>query len=599
MNRSEQKKEYEQRQISFGKEADRLQQRYLFFSVVRLVVFIVWVGLVILLWASLGWPIGIGAIVLGLVGFAQFVFWHLRLAQKVQYHEHLSKINAWEALALSGDFSAFGDGARFVDASHSYSFDLDIYGPYSLFQLLNRCVSSLGENRLAHFLASPARPERIRQRQNAARELADQLEWRHHFRATGMSINDDPADVQALLQWLDTPHVIRGNGHWQTLMYIAPLFGLGALWGFIAYYPSWWPALLLLPNAWAMRQTVKPITSLHEQTGRAADLLGRYASILEVVESYHAQSNYLVEVQSRLTHEASAARAIRRLARILHQLNARYNFFTVFLNLGFLWDFIWVNQLEKWKETYREKLPEWFDSLAEIEALISLGNVTQNQDDWTFPTIGGERVSGQEIGHPLIHPDQRVGNDLSLPSHGHIKLITGSNMAGKSTFLRSVGCNIVLATTGAPVCAKAFSTPILQVYTSMRTQDALHENTSSFYAELKRLKFIIEAVKRQENIFFLLDEILKGTNSHDRHTGSKALIRQLIRDRGAGLVATHDLELGALAEESDGAVENWCIEVAIEDGKLHFDYQLKPGVSQSFNATILMQQMGIEIDEGN
>ena len=596
MDRNQLSQLYQQRANEFQVEAERLQSQYVFYSFVRLAVFLLWIGAIIILWNSFGWIVGALSILLGLIGFAQFVFWHQRLAKNVQYHEHLSALNGWEVQALAGDFSGFGDGERFVDAGHSYAFDLDIYGPHSLFQAMNRCVSILGEERLAQFLGKAAAEEMIQQRQAAAKELAEQMEWRHHFRATGMSVEDDPADVEALLKWLHTPNVIRGQNPWRLFLFIAPIFGLLSLIGMIIYFPAWWPVALILPNAWALRQTTQTITQLHEQTGRAANLLDRYASILAVLENYQPQSEYLQQVQKRFTEGASGSRAIKQLSNIIHQLNVRYNFFAVFLNLGFLWDFIWVNQLEGWKEKYRDQLPEWFDGLAEFEALISLGNLTQNQTDWTFPTVGGTQVHGQNIGHPLIHPDKRVGNDLQLPAHGHIKLITGSNMAGKSTFLRSVGTNIVLATAGAPVCAKEFATPILQVYTSMRTQDALHENTSSFYAELKRLKFIIEAVKRQENIFFLLDEILKGTNSRDRHTGSKALIRQLIRDRGAGLVATHDLELGALAAESEGSVENWCIEVAIEDGKLRFDYLLKPGVSQSFNATILMRQMGIEID---
>jgi len=189
-----------------------------------------------------------------------------------------------------------------------------------------------------------------------------------------------------------------------------------------------------------------------------------------------------------------------------------------------------------------------------------------------------------------------------MPTQAHLKLLTGSNMAGKSTFLRTLGLNIVLAMSGSPVCAKEFSLPRLQVMTSMRTQDALHESTSSFYAELKRLKIIIENVEHLRNhselpqAYFLLDEILKGTNSRDRHAGSRALIEQLIKEKGAGIIATHDLELGVLEESAEGAVENLCIEVQVKDGELFFDYTLKKGLSKSFNATQLMKNMGIKIE---
>ena len=287
---------------------------------------------------------------------------------------------------------------------------------------------------------------------------------------------------------------------------------------------------------------------------------------------------------------------IQRLSYIIGQLNVRYNFFAIFLNLFALWDLQWVYQLERWKAQHQGAMPKWFNALAEIEALSSLATLYYNNPEWTFPRLTEEDLLVAEaLGHPLIHRDQRVCNDLHMPTDAHIKLITGSNMAGKSTFLRTAGLNIVLAMAGAPVCARRLQLPFLRVYTSMRTQDALHESTSSFYAELKRLKFIIEAVERREKVYFLLDEILKGTNSRDRHTGSKALIQQLIQSGGGGLIATHDLELGQLEAQYDGAIENLCIEVQTRNGELIFDYKLKKGVSQSFNATQLMRKMGIKI----
>ena len=267
-----------------------------------------------------------------------------------------------------------------------------------------------------------------------------------------------------------------------------------------------------------------------------------------------------------------------------------------------VWDFQQACLLDRWKSKHKNDLPKWFEALAEMEALISLGNLSFNNQDWTFPEITEQKqLKAERLGHPLLQKEKCVTNSAKMPTKGHIHLITGSNMAGKSTWLRTIGINIVLALSGSPICGKSFSIPPLQVYTSMRTQDALHESTSGFFAELKRLKFIIDAVEDPTKtdgrpVFFILDEILKGTNSRDRHTGAKALIQQLIKSAGAGLIATHDLELAALEKEADGQIENWAMEVEVENGKLHFDYTLKKGVSQSFNATLLMQQMGIKID---
>ena len=285
----------------------------------------------------------------------------------------------------------------------------------------------------------------------------------------------------------------------------------------------------------------------------------------------------------------------------MSQLDVRYNAFAFLLEISVVWDLQQAYRLDLWKQAHHNQLLTWFAALGELEALVSLGNLHLNEPTWAFPTVQPERhLVATALGHPLLAATKRVTNQIDLPTDGHMHLVTGSNMAGKSTWLRTVGTNIVLALAGAPVCATRLQLPQLQVYTSMRTQDALHESTSSFYAELKRLKFIIEAVEDPAKtggrpVFFLLDEILKGTNSRDRHAGSKALIRQLIASRGAGIIATHDLELGELAAEANGQIENWAIEVAIQDGQLFFDYQLKPGVSQSFNATLLMQQMGIRV----
>ncbi len=321
--------------------------------------------------------------------------------------------------------------------------------------------------------------------------------------------------------------------------------------------------------------------------------------MIEHIEDENFESEKLKTLKQKLLNtDKKASAQTKRLSYLIAQLNVRNNMFAIFLNLFGLWDLQWTYQLEKWKVQHQTLLPQWFDCLREFEAILSLATAFYNNPDWIMPQIvETDKVLAQAAGHPLIDSRKRICNDFSIPTKGHIKLITGSNMAGKSTLLRTVGLNVALANCGAPVCAEQFETPLLQLYSSMRTQDALHESTSSFYAELKRLKFIIEAVDNQENIFFLMDEILKGTNSNDRHTGSKALIKQLIKNKGAGLIATHDLELGQLEASYGGAIENWCMEVEVQDGELIFDYKLKKGVSQSFNATQLMKNMGIKIED--
>ncbi len=595
--------QYHQRQARFTKEATALRKRYDRISLFRLLIFFVSAAVMVFLF-SVHWVVALGFFFLFIGGFYRLMIWHQAMLDRAKHLERLAAINEEEAAALNYEFERFPDGAAYLKTEHPYALDLDIFGPFSFFQFCCRATSVIGQQRLAEYLSKPAEVSEIPARQNAISELSPRLDWRQDFQAFGSGIKDSPRHLKMLRDWLSDEDVVRGNRRLVAALHIAPWWFLlvMALWFF--FIPWQIMILLLLPPALILKKTTERVNRTHLRTTYAGEMLEQYAQLLQHIESQDFSSEKLAALkQPLLPAGLPASTHIRRLAYIIRQLNVRYNFFAIFLNIITLWDLRWVYQLEKWKARLHDQLPVWFDSLSEFEALASLGSLHFNNPDWTFPEL---RESGSleavALGHPLISPKKRIANDIAMPTRGHLKLITGSNMAGKSTFLRTVGLNIVLAQTGAPVCAKKFVLPPLQVFTSMRTRDDLHESTSSFYAELKRLKVIIEAVDAAKNpqdsslsVFFLLDEILKGTNSVDRHTGSAALIRQLIRLRGGGLIATHDLELGRLEAEAGGAVENLCMEVEVKNGSLFFDYKIKKGVSQSFNATLLMQQMGIDV----
>ena len=254
--------------------------------------------------------------------------------------------------------------------------------------------------------------------------------------------------------------------------------------------------------------------------------------------------------------------------------------------------------LNGWRKGFKSLLPKWFEAVAEIELLHSLSTLHFNQPAWCFPQFSSHLfiLHGSAIGHPLLRNEQRVNNDFDLQGLAKIALITGSNMAGKSTFLRSLGVNIVLAQTGAPVCAASFVLSPAQLLSSMRIADNLAENTSTFYAELKKLRTIIEAVKEHSTVLILLDEILRGTNSYDRHKGSAALIKQLIKEDAVAVMATHDVELAGLQTTYPNAIDNYHFDVEVEGEELYFDYKLKDGVCKSLNASILMKKIGIDLD---
>jgi DNA mismatch repair ATPase MutS len=591
-------KKYVKRANEFAQKSNELKEKYNRFSMVRLLVFFTAAFIAVFLFSKFNIFIGCLFIALFLFGFGKFIFWHRAILHLSKHYQFLSEINEKENAALNHEYQQFGAGADFMDPLHPNVIDMDIFGNYSLFQYCNRTSTAIGEAELARFLSTTATKDEIFARQKAIKELSQKLDWRQHFQAHGSVTEDNIDHLHQLNRWLaDAPFVINNRWLKAALIFVPIWMSIGLFLSF--YFLSWKISVLfvLLP-AYILMKTVKKVNDTHNQTTHAEKILSFYGKLIRHIEKESFETDKLKSLKNPFLKESlRASKEIHRLSYIIGQLNVRYNAFAVLFNLMGLWDLYWVKQLEHWKEKNKANLADWFAALQEFEALISLATLHYNNPDWVFPTIAENTLfNGVALGHPLIHHSKRITNDFNAPTQGHIKLITGSNMAGKSTFLRTVGINIILAMSGSAVCAKELTLPLLEVYSSMRTQDALHESTSSFYAELKRLKMIIEAVQQKGNVFFLLDEILKGTNSKDRHTGSRALIEQMIKKKGAGIIATHDLELGNMEAKSDGAIENLCMEVAVENGALRFAYKLEKGVSKSFNATILMREMGIDIN---
>jgi DNA mismatch repair ATPase MutS len=354
--------------------------------------------------------------------------------------------------------------------------------------------------------------------------------------------------------------------------------------------------LVFFVIAFSITRKVYPVYGKLNKIAKEIDTLARSIAFIERTDMHN---QFLTDLKNELGFGVTTAtHSIHKLNRIFNRFDYRLNpLVFIPLNTLVLWDLQQVLQLEKWKEENNHKIDHWFHTLAEFEALSSLGTLTFNHPGWTFPKLNTEQAefTAEGLGHPLIDPNKSVVNNYSTIGKAQISIITGSNMAGKSTFLRSVGVNMVLACMGAPVYASHLRISPLKVMSSMRVKDNLEESTSTFYAELKKLKSIIDAVKRKEPLFILLDEILRGTNSHDRHTGSKSLIRQLVHDNATGIIATHDLELASLEKEFPASIHNFHFDVQIDGPELYFDYTLKTGICQSFNAAILMKKIGIEL----
>jgi len=551
-----------------------------------------------------GWPVVLLLVLATIISFGWAVARDLANSSLISHTAFLVQLNKTELRALDYDYLSQPDGINYLPPLHPYAQDLDLFGRASLFQFVNRAVSEQGQSTLADWFCKPASPATINERQAAVKELATHTNWRQDLQAAGMSAPLRFQTAARINKWMAEPNSFTGKIFWQVVRFLFPAISIGLVAAYSAGYIPTPPFLFFITVMIALSYLVtRQVMPLHVSLNRIAPELASLSRTIQQIEQGNFQSSELRAQQAifgTAGHPASAR--IRSLGRILERLDLKLNFIVhIPLNTLLCWDLQQALALERWKKNNEKNIAGWFSTLGIVEALSSLANLHHNMPDWVFPAITDKPLSfdAVNLGHPLLHPAKRVCSSFRTPGPAHISLVTGSNMAGKSTFLRSIGVNIVLAWAGAPVCASTMSVSYLEIMSSMRIADNLEESTSTFYAELKKLKSIIDAVNEQKPVFLLLDEILRGTNSKDRHTGSAALIRQLIRHQAAGVIATHDLELAQLEKEFPGQLENYHFDVQVEKDELYFDYQLKNGICTSMNASILMRKIGIEELKGD
>ena len=547
-----------------------------------------------------GWVPAISATVLLLTVFGYFVSRDLQNSEMLDHNRLLLKINNDELEFLNHKFSDNPDGAEWQPELHPYAIDLDIFGRASLYQYINRTISERGNKTLVSRLLNPFDKERIPEQQQAVRELSGKTEWRQQLQAYGLQERITIRTEENILSWISEPETFSDKPIWKLTRIVFPVISLMLLLLYIINILNQGQFLFLLVVQLMIAMGIsKKVLPAHSRLNKITAELNSFSNSMAWIEKEEFQSKLLQELQDKFGQgNKNASQKIKQLKKILDRLDYKLNpLVYIPLSTFFCWDLQQAFQLEKWKKEKSDETTNWFNSLGEIEAISSIANLHFNHPAWCFPVIRNEAaiLDAEEMGHPLIPGNKRVNNSFSSDGTGKITIVTGSNMAGKSTFLRSIGVNIVLAMMGAPVCAKEFSVSEFKVMSSMRVTDNLEENTSTFYAELKKLKHIIESVQTQENIFFLLDEILRGTNSSDRHTGSVALIRQLLKYKTSGIIATHDLGLSELEKDYPDKVSNYHFDVQVENEELFFDYKLKEGVCNSMNASILMKKIGIEI----
>jgi len=516
--------------------------------------------------------------------------------QKKENQTYLDLYNK-ELRIIDWEWTDEPDGSEFINPEHDFSHDLDLFGKGSLYQYVNRSATKGGRKKLADKLNSISlNKDEILQKQGAIKELAENTEFREAFFVKS-SLVEESGKRKRDLDLYNQPNLDFVSGFLKYVILVFPVITVLIIsFALLNIIPSSSILIWFFAGLGVTGQYFRRVNRVHSEVTSLGGYLNNYSLLIKLFENYKTDSEYLAGLQQQLTTNGkSASDTVKSLGKSIQFIDQRLNMLMgAILNGFFLWDLMACLTLQKWYKNYGSKLIVWIDALTEVEALNCFATLAYNHPETIWPEISSSVIlNATELGHPLIPQKERVCNDFSIDDNHRICVVTGANMAGKSTFLRTVGVNLVLAGNGCKVTAGEFVYKPLTFITNMRAVDNLLKHESYFYAELSRLQMIVERLKEKGELFFILDEILKGTNSYDKTTGSIALIKQLLKLNGSGIVATHDLELGELQKQHPGEIFNNCFEVSFEGDGLQFDYKLRNGVTQSHNASFLMRKMGL------
>ncbi len=528
---------------------------------------------------------------------------HNRFFIRKEWLETQARIIQEELQALSGDYSSFEDGKEYVNPEHPYSFDLDIFGRRSLFQSINRTCTFFGKVRLAEWLQNHLHEKTsIEKRQEMIREISKHTLFREQFRVAGLVHHGQSSDGEKIQAWSQSPAQYLHAGWVKAFIWGVPVINSLLLITSLAGWTSFsWLGLsfgIFLVLSFGI---IKRATYIQETYGKQLKSLNGYARLIALAKAEEWKSAGMQELMERFNlNGQSPVQALQQLSKELDRLDLRNNqFLYVLLEGSIFFQLQEIVRIERWKVRYGQHISEWLETVGELDALCSLGTFAYNHPQYTYPELTEKPFCflATQMGHPLMPASQCVKNDATIPSRPFFLIITGANMAGKSTYLRTIGVNYLLACIGAPVCCERLKLHPNQLITSLRTSDSLSDNESYFFAELKRLKRIIDLLNQGQQLFIILDEILKGTNSMDKQKGSFDLIRQFMQLKANGIIATHDLLLGSLIKQYPEEIRNYCFEADIKDNELTFSYKLREGVAQNMNACFLMKKMGIILQE--
>ena len=581
---------YKSEKDFFQQQLSSIKKKLAVFSTLRLFVFL---GTTFGIYFIFGnTQLTILVAIVGIIAFLYLISKYSDLQENRDLCKKLIDINETEIKALNNDYLALDEGKEFIDPSHFYSYDIDLFGRGSFFQYCNRTVTNEGKKELANILTNN-NISAIKRKQEGNRELSKSPKWRQQFSAIASLVKiQHPA--KDIVSWIHN---------------YEPVFPK-----FLSYLPGLFSIISLLLIAFASFQIVnsqvlivwffvglgisglylKKVNILYQDATKAKDTFKQYHRLLNEIEIKTFTSDILKEKKDAIQTESKKASVIfAKFSKTLDALDQRNNMLMAVLGNAFLlWDLQQVFKIEQWIKNYADKVEVWFEVIAFFDAQNSLATLTFNNPNLAFPKLikNKQIVLADNIGHPLLNPSKRVHNKFSIDNQQFF-IITGANMAGKSTFLRTISLAIVMANMGLPVCAKSFQYSPVKLITSMRSSDSLTDDESYFFSELKRLKFIVDEIK-EENYFIILDEILKGTNSTDKAIGSKKFVKKLVGSNSTGVIATHDLSLCEIEKELS-EVQNYYFDAEIIEDELHFDYKLKKGICKNMNASFLLKKMDI------
>jgi DNA mismatch repair ATPase MutS len=542
-----------------------------------------------------GYPMGgYSALILvvEVVLFLIFVRKSAENKERLNFVKHLIQINENELSGLKGDYSNYSSGEQWIDTNHAFSYDMDVFGANSFFPIVNRTVTFIGEQLLAKkFLNGDIAPKETNE---AVEELTDHISWSQKYRAHGMTLEKEQTTL-LIGDW--SSEKVEPMRWMKIFKWVIPVLAFAVS---ILYYFDFISGLqfgiaaiiVLLP----VRQALKKTNKLHQALSKIGPRVSAMKEQLRILEEVEFKSPLLSQYQSKLFKESENGReGLKELSQLVKEVEYRNNILVaIMLNFFFAWDSRATLKASAWQEKYDKHIRDWEHIVYEMEGLISGANFRYNYaSKTTYAELKDDvksKIEIKQVGHPIIGVDKLVSNDFTLEHDEQFAIITGPNMAGKSTFLRSVGVNLMLAKAGFPVMAEKFVFPNMNLYSSMRTSDNLSDETSYFHAELLRLRFIMDAIERGEPVFIILDEILKGTNSKDKEEGSAKFLQKL-SDLGArGIIATHDLSLTSLADKNKQMI-NLYFDTTIEGEDISFDYTMREGVAKNMNASFLLKKM--------